>query len=100
MEDLSWVCVRSWRFGILDKPVGGFGEYDDLIAGYRGESGEAIDLEAFRLWEIFGSLKWGIMCMMQGFAHLRGETRSVEKAAIGRRTSEAEIDILELLEEA
>jgi aminoglycoside phosphotransferase (APT) family kinase protein len=25
MEDLGWVCVNSWRFGEIDKPVGGFG---------------------------------------------------------------------------
>ena len=25
MEDLGWICVNSWRFGEIDKPVGGFG---------------------------------------------------------------------------
>ena len=23
MEDLGWICVNSWRFGEIDKPVGG-----------------------------------------------------------------------------
>ncbi|HEY7852814.1 MAG TPA: phosphotransferase family protein, partial [Caulobacteraceae bacterium] len=25
MQDLAWICVGSWRFGVDDKPVGGFG---------------------------------------------------------------------------
>jgi aminoglycoside phosphotransferase (APT) family kinase protein len=96
MEDLAWVCVASWRFGEIDRPVGGFGDIDDLFAGYE-EGGGRVDPERVALWELFGTLKWGIMCMMQGFAHLRAQTRSVEKAAIGRRASETEIDLLRLL---
>ena len=26
MEDLGWLCVPSWRFGMMDQPVGGFGQ--------------------------------------------------------------------------
>src|SRR3984893_3566081 len=33
MEDLGWICVNSWRFGEIDKPVGGFGSREDLFAG-------------------------------------------------------------------
>jgi aminoglycoside phosphotransferase (APT) family kinase protein len=25
-EDLGWLCCNSWRFGVWDRPVGGFGE--------------------------------------------------------------------------
>ena len=35
--------------------------------------------------------------MMQTFAHLSGMVNSVEKAAIGRRVSETEMDIVDLL---
>ena len=35
MEDLGWICVNSWRFGEIDKPVGGFGSREDLFAGYE-----------------------------------------------------------------
>ena len=34
MRDLGWICTNSWRFGETDLPVGGFGEYSDLFAGY------------------------------------------------------------------
>ena len=31
MEDVGWLCVRSWRYGNADKPVGGFGSRDGLV---------------------------------------------------------------------
>ena len=91
-EDLGWLCVKSWRFGVA-LPVGGFGTYDDLIAGYGGD----VDREALRWWEVLGTLKWGIMCIMQTMAHTSGAIRSVELAAIGRRVCEVEWDLLEVL---
>ncbi len=30
-EDLAWMCIPPWRFGELDKPVGGFGQREDLL---------------------------------------------------------------------
>ena len=35
MEDLGWLCVRSWRFGNIEKRAAGLGDIDDLIAGYE-----------------------------------------------------------------
>lgn len=96
MEDLGWICVNSWRFG-AEPPVGGFGQREDLFAGYEAAGGRRVDPERVRLWEIFGTLKWGIMCMMQYSVFERGVDRSVERAAIGRRSSETEIDLLNLL---
>ena len=43
MRDLGWICTNSWRFGRADLPVGGFGTYDDLFAGYESVSGERVD---------------------------------------------------------
>jgi aminoglycoside phosphotransferase (APT) family kinase protein len=97
MEDLGWLCVTSWRFGEVDRPAGGFGSREDLAAGYEAAGGGPVDLEAVRYWEVFGTLKWGIMCMTMTRAHLTGAARSVERAAIGRRVSETEIDLLNLL---
>ena len=97
MEDLGWLCVRSWRFGEIDHPVGGFGSRENLFAGYEAAGGGAVDPEAVRYWEVFGTLKWGIMCMIMTHAHLSGAAPSVERAAIGRRVSETELDLLDLL---
>ena len=97
MEDLGWICVNSWRFGEIDKPVGGFGSRADLFAGYEATAGAAVDPDRVRFWEVMGSLKWGIMCMMMYRYYATGLDRSVERAAIGRRASEAEIDLLALI---
>jgi len=98
LEDLGWLCVNSWRFGNIDLPVGGFGAREDLFAGYEAAGGQRVDAERVRFWEVVGSLKWGIMCMMMLSVFERGIDRSVERAAIGRRASEAEIDLLALIE--
>jgi aminoglycoside phosphotransferase (APT) family kinase protein len=97
MEDLGWLCVNSWRFGEIDLPVGGFGMRVDLFAGYEAVAGVPVDAERVRYWEVMGSLKWGIMCMMMYRYFAAGLDRSVERAAIGRRASEAELDLLTLL---
>jgi aminoglycoside phosphotransferase (APT) family kinase protein len=88
--------VNSWRFGAA-LPVGGFGTREDLFAGYEAAGGCKVDPHRVHLWEILGTLKWGIMCMMQYSVFERGIDRSVERGAIGRRSSETEIDLLELL---
>ncbi len=97
MEDLGWICVNSWRFGEIDNPVGGFGSREDMFAGYEAAGGAPVDPERVKYWEVLGTLKWGIMCMIMVSAFSSGMDRSVERAAIGRRSSETEIDLLNLL---
>jgi aminoglycoside phosphotransferase (APT) family kinase protein len=96
MEDLGWICVNSWRFGEIDKPVGGFGSREELFAGYEA-GGRRVDPDRVTFWEVMGTLRWGVMCcgMMQRFRI--GPEHSVERAMIGRRSSETEIDLLRLL---
>jgi len=96
VEDLGWFCVRAWRFGSPHR-AGGFGSAEDLLAGYRDGGGAEVDLETLRWWEVMGTLKWGVMCVIQAMTHLAGASRSVELAAIGRRTCENEWDLLELI---
>jgi len=98
MEDLGYLSVRAWRFG-GPHPVGGFGSYDELLDGYERVAGFRPDLEAVRWWELYGTVWWGVMCMAQASRHLGGVTRSVELAAIGRRTAEQEYDTLRIIEE-
>jgi aminoglycoside phosphotransferase (APT) family kinase protein len=96
MEDLGWICVNSWRFGEIDKPVGGFGSREELFAGYEA-AGHSVDPARVMFWEVMGTLRWGVMCcgMMQRFR--LGPDHSMERAMIGRRSSETEIDLLRLL---
>jgi aminoglycoside phosphotransferase (APT) family kinase protein len=98
MEDLGWLCVKAWRFGSA-RPVGGFGSYEELLGAYERVSGQPVDRAAMRWWQIFGTLRWGVMCMTMARRHTEGATRSVELAAIGRRVAEQEHDLLLLLRE-
>lgn len=97
VEDLGWLCVRAWRFNRPDKAVGGFGERDKLIDAYQKASGTTVEPSHLRYWELFGTLKWGVICQYQAFTHLNGQVRSVERAAIGRRVAETEYDMMQLL---
>ncbi|MEM7328408.1 MAG: phosphotransferase family protein [Pseudomonadota bacterium] len=99
-EDIAWVCVNSWRFGQSQNRVGGFGQLDELLDAYNLQTSLDIAASEIDWWEILGSLKWGIMCMIMYEAFRSGADGSVERAAIGRRVSETEIDLINLLEAA
>jgi aminoglycoside phosphotransferase (APT) family kinase protein len=97
-EDLGWICTPSWRFGAIDKPVGGFGDVDALLQSYWAAGGSsAVDAARVRWWTMMGSLKWGVMCLIMYRAFEAGLDRSVERAAIGRRASETELDLALML---
>lgn len=98
MEDLGWFCVRSWRFGVDDKPAGGFGGYEELFGAYEAAGGRSVDPEVVRFWEAFGTLKWGVLCLVQALSFRSGVSGSVELAALGRRASEMEYDLLGLID--
>ena len=93
LEDLGWLCVRAWRFG-AEPRVGGFGPVDELVGAYEATAGVTIDRAALHWWEVLGTLKWGVICVVQASTHLSGVIRSVELAAIGRRVCEVEHDLL------
>ena len=97
MEDLGWISVNSWRYGRSDLPVGGFGLREDLFAGYEAGGGR-VDRDRVRFWEVLGTLKWGVMCEGMALSYQSGDLRTVERAAIGRRTCETEIDLLLLMQ--
>jgi aminoglycoside phosphotransferase (APT) family kinase protein len=101
MEDLGWLCMRTWRFG-GEGIVGGFGRREDLFESYEQAGGMPVDPERVRFWEAFGCLKWAVMCMIKGQGYLGdrdrgGGVRSVEALAIGRRVSEPIYDFLNLV---
>ncbi len=97
MRDLGWICTNSWRFGRSDLPVGGFGRYEDLFAGYEAESGQPVDPERVRFWEVFGSFWWAIGCLGMAEHYRSGPDQTVERPAIGRRSSECQVDCVNLL---
>jgi aminoglycoside phosphotransferase (APT) family kinase protein len=97
MRDLGWLCTRSWRFGVPEKPVGGFGEYKELVAGYQSVKGMKVDMDALRFWEVFGSFWWSVGCLTMGQSFRSGDNLSLERPMIGRRSSECQIDCVNLI---
>jgi aminoglycoside phosphotransferase (APT) family kinase protein len=97
VEDLAWLCIPPWRFGELDKPVGGFGRREDLLEAYESASGRSIDPARLAWWDVLGSLRWGVMCAAMPKWLRSGRDTSIERALISRRASESELDLLRLL---
>jgi aminoglycoside phosphotransferase (APT) family kinase protein len=95
-EDLAWLCLKAWRFG-EPLEVGGLGTIDELVAAYEAGGGRRIDRDTLRWWLVAKTLTWGVGCMLQAEMHLTGRVRSVDLAAVGRRTAEQEWDLIELL---
>ena len=96
MADLGWLCANPWRFGQSQRRVGGFGLAPELFAGYQAAGGR-VDEARVLWWQVLGTLRWGIICESMGQAWLSGAQPVMEKAAIARRASETEIDLLALL---
>jgi aminoglycoside phosphotransferase (APT) family kinase protein len=98
VEDLGWLCVKSWRFGLAERVAGGFGDVEVFLDGYERAGGTRPDLDALRFWLALGTLKWGIICIGQAMTHLTGIVRSVELATLGRRVAEMEWDLLDVMD--
>ena len=103
MEDLGWVCVRSWRFGRDDLPVAGVGTREEFWRAYEDAGGCPVDAGRVRFWEAFGNLRWGVICIGQAKAYLDNPGggsagAQMELGSIGRRIAETEWELLELME--
>ncbi len=98
IEDVAWICVRSWRFGEDDKPVGGLAQREVFFTAYEKASGIALDREAAHFWEVFGNLRWAVGTISQARTAIDGIVPSVELASIGRRTAEMELELIALIE--
>jgi aminoglycoside phosphotransferase (APT) family kinase protein len=100
-EDLAWFCIRAWRFGAPEAlGAGGLGGVASFLSAYEKAAGTTLDRDAFRWHLTVATLRWGVICRFQAERHLSRQTPSVELAAIGRRVSETEWDLLDLLEES
>lgn len=93
-EEMGWLCLRSFRFGHYDRPVGGFGQRAAFYSAYTAVSGHRVDPDEVYWWEIFGFLRWAQYNIMQMHGHVTGERRSPAFAACGRNTALIEYDLL------
>jgi aminoglycoside phosphotransferase (APT) family kinase protein len=97
-DDLGWICVRDWRFGRLDHPVGGFAQRRELYHAYERASGRRLSRATLHWWEILGNARWAAAAVRQGERYLSGEVPDFELIAIGRRAAEMEWEALRLID--
>ncbi|WP_167772604.1 phosphotransferase family protein [Ramlibacter henchirensis] len=97
MEDLGYLCMRTWRFG-GPGPVGGFGAREELFAAYEKASGLTVDPQEARFWEVVGAMRWALGCVRRAHAWRHQRERKLEFAAVGRRIEEPVYDLLNVIE--
>ncbi|HEX2484070.1 MAG TPA: phosphotransferase family protein [Myxococcota bacterium] len=100
VEDLGWLCTRAWRFGSDELPAGGLASREALLAAYRDAGGGEVDPAHLRFWEAMGSYKVALVFIQQSWVYLSGRVPSLELASLGRRTAEAEEELIRLMEES
>jgi aminoglycoside phosphotransferase (APT) family kinase protein len=98
-EDLAYGCLTVWRFGHIDKPAFGCGDLETYFSAYEVAGGGPVDRARFRFWLVYRTFWWALGCMQMADIWRTGVDNSLERAVIGRRTSENELDLLMLLEE-
>lgn len=98
-QDLAFGCINSWRFGHIARPAFGVGKLEDYWIAYARESGTTVEPDRFRWWLVYSTLWWGVCCLQMADIWRSGLDSGLERAVIGRRASETEVDLLMLLEE-
>lgn len=93
VEDLGWLCTRSWRFGREAFHAGGFGTRQELIAAYADAGGGQLDADEIRWWERYGLVRWAMYNILQAHGFENGR-RSPAYAVCGRNTALMEYDLL------
>ena len=78
LEDLGWLLARCWRFGRIDRHCGGIGSRSALLDAYEEASGRPLDRAAVRYWELFATVRWGMIALQQARRHYAGAEASLE----------------------
>lgn len=98
MQDLAWLCLRTWRFGGA-RPVAGVGDREAFYEAYAQASGAAVDPAQVFFWEVFCQIRWAVMCLTMGMGPVGGdpEAVSLEHRLIGRRMEEPLWDMVRMI---
>ncbi|MCC5815774.1 MAG: phosphotransferase family protein [Leptospira sp.] len=99
-EDLTWFCMRDWRFGKIKLEAGGLLDRKTFYEHYEKFSGRSVSPQKITYWEVMGNLRWAIGCLGQAERHLSGRDKGIELASIGRRACEMEWEAMRLIENA
>ena len=98
LEDLGWLCVRSWRFSRPDLAAAGLTDRRSLLDCWNKVSGNQTPLQNLIFWEVLGNIKWAVLCLLQGQRYLSGSDTGIELAVIGRRVEEPVYDLIRLID--
>ena len=96
LEDLGWLCVKSWRFGVAAGRSAGSARSTSCCR-LRGGERRAVDRDALHWWEVLGTLKWGVICIMQAAATGPGRSAPSSWPRSAAGSPRHEWDLLELL---
>ena len=96
MYDIAVLCMKSWRFGVPQNRVGGFGKEEAFFHAYKKAGGFPVDRERIRYWEVLANVFWATVTRAQAAFFLKSPRGTLEYAKLGRRTSECEAELLDL----
>jgi aminoglycoside phosphotransferase (APT) family kinase protein len=96
LEDVAWVCLRSWRWA-GDARMGGLFSRDDFYRRYAEASGLTVDPDAVRFWEVLGNLKLGVIFLTGARSFVEGRSKDPIHAFTAHLTPEIEAEILRLI---
>lgn len=96
-EELGYLCLRDWRFGNDMLRMAGLSQREPFIRDYERYAGITVERSAVDWWEVFGNVRWAIICLKQAQRHLSGQDPSVELASLGRRSLDMQAEALLLI---
>ncbi len=94
MEDVGWLTAKCWRFGAVDREVGGIGPLEAFFAGYEAESGHGLPRDQVGYWQVMAHMRWAVIALQQGDRFVRGGERNLELALTAHIVPELELEIL------
>ena len=97
-EELGYLCLRDWRFGNDSLRTSGLSQREPFIQMYEQYADISVDRSAVDWWEVFGNVRWAIICLKQAQRHLSGQDPSVELASLGRRSLDMQAEALALIQ--
>lgn len=98
MEDIAWVCLRSWRWA-GDARIGGLMPREEFYRRYQEASRLAVDERAVRFWEALGNFKWAVICLTGARSFAEGRSKDAIHAFTALFKGEIEAELLRLVAE-
>ncbi len=96
LEDVAWVCLRSWRWG-GDSRVGGLLPREEFYRRYEEASGLKVDRDSVRFWEVLGNLKLAVIFLTGARSFCEGRSKDAVHAFTAHLSPEIEAEILRLI---